>query len=151
MFARIQWVKQRHFNKLNHYILQHWKLVKCRCSKGPPLASWPVNSGDWLTDKWSPKFAAGRAGQGRSISCRMEIRTCAINKTGNPHITIVMSGPILTTLSLQRICWLPPQDRQIWLHLTLSCGVTWRMRCAAQSQQHFNSSVRKLNGLAQPS
>jgi len=27
---------------------------------------------------------------------------------------------------------------------TFSCGITWRMRCTAQSQQHFNSSGKKL-------
>jgi len=33
------------------------------------------------------------------VSC-IEMRTCDINKTGHPHITIVMSGPTFTTLFL---------------------------------------------------
>jgi hypothetical protein len=41
------------------------------------------------------------------------------------------------------ICWVPPSLPQLtYLTLTpdFSCGVTWRMQCTAQSQQHFKMS-----------
>jgi hypothetical protein len=80
-----------------------------------------------------------------------------IKKTGHSHITIVMSGPILTTL-FPTDGWIGRSGSVDYLlrspELTAPDFLLWgylKDSVTEQSQQHFKSSGKKLKGVGQPS